>query len=146
MIFDDSPSRNLRKYLWGHMIIMFIMTSQAFQFSLGAALMDSPVMSVADYGPWVTGVKAELWSWPLLIASLSYILFMLINGNWRWSPAARMFFATFHVATLTLFAYLSWYVDPIDPFVSGCITLAVCNGWLVVLNAGDLKRAIKGVR
>lgn len=119
------------------------MISQALQFCVAAALLDGPVMDPADYGPYVTSVKAEWWSYSILLISLGYLLGILVNGNWFWSPFLRTVCALLHVAELSLFAYLSWFVSPIDPFISACVTMAMLNGWLVILNIGDSYRAIR---
>lgn len=146
MSIANSPSKNLRKYWQGQLVIQLIMAAVGLQFCIAAAVLPGPVMDPADYGPYVTSVRAEWWSWPILINSLLYILGILINGNWKWSPALRLFGSVFHVVTLFLFAWLSWYVSPLDPFITGCVTLGVANLILVGLNLGDCYRAVRGRR
>lgn len=143
MTFNESPSLSLRKYKWAHLLTAFIMASVSLQFCIAAAVMEGPVMDPADYGPLVTSVKAEWWSWPQLIISLGYLLGVLINGNWYWSPFLRVVCALGNAGLLILFTWLSWFVSPVDPFISACATMAVVNLWLALLNTGDCWRAIK---
>ena len=146
MSLYSSPSLNLRKYWQAQLVVQLLMAAVALQYCVAAALLDGPVMDPADFGPYVTSVKAEVSSWPILLVSMLYILGILINGNWKWSPALRLFCAVFHVVTLFLFAYLSWYVSPVDPFVASCMSMGFANLILTGLNLGDCVRALRGVR
>ncbi|MDX1744020.1 MAG: hypothetical protein R3186_10555 [Ruegeria sp.] len=147
MTINDSPSKNLRAYGREQLFAQIILAAVGLWFCIGAAVLDGPVMNPAVYGPYVTSVKAEVWSWPIFLNSLTYILAIMINGNWRWSPAVRMVAAGAHSVTLFLFAWLSMLtpgaMQYVEPFPAACAIMGVANVWFFFLNAGDTVRAIR---
>lgn len=144
MTLQYSPSKNKEKFGQAQMIVQVYMLSISAVFCLFAAILDTPVMQPEMYGELVTSVKAEYWSWPLFLNSMVYILGLLINGHWRWSPSLRLFGATVHAFVLTLFTYLSSDVGVFNSFAVITGVGALIHLWFVSLNLGDLYRAIKG--
>jgi len=139
---NNSPSRNLRKYGQYQLGLQIFLAVVALAFCFAAAVMDGPVMDPEIYGPMVTSIKAEWWSWPILAHCVVYILGIKINGNWRWSPALRAYGALFHMITLSFLALGSFTTKHLDPFAVQTAMAAVCCGWFFCLNVADLYRAI----
>lgn len=143
MNFPNTPSKNLKKWGSEQQFMQVLMFCMALVYCIAAALLDGPIMQPSVYGDMVTSVNAEWWSWPILIASMVYLLGIWINGNWLWSPALRLIGALFHMGTLTLFALMAYGVQPLNPFVVVTCILSVAHFGAVLLNAGDLYRAFQ---
>lgn len=143
MSLGDSPSKNLREHGQAQLIIQLFHGCFAAIYCAAAAIMDGPIMDPAIYGDVVTSVPAEYWSWPILIVCMIYILGILINGNWRWSPALRLFSAVAQTLQIGSFGLLAFRPDSLDPFVVGCAVLAAFNIWCIFLNLGDAARGIR---
>lgn len=95
------------------------------------------------YGADVASVPVTAWAGSILAASTVYLLGILINGNWRWSAAMRLFGAAFHVAVFTAFLASAMQAEAgvlICSFGSG---FALLNAWAVWLNLIDLIGAVR---
>lgn len=149
-MIEKSPSKNLRRFGRDQLVVQCMLAAVGFWFCVAAAVKDTDVMNPEVYGHMITSVKAEVWSWPILVVSLLYILGILINGNWRWSPVLRLFGSVFHVFTLGLFAALSLLATSAsvytEPFPATAAIACGINVWFMFLNIGDTYRAIKGKR
>lgn len=145
-MLDNSPSRNLRLYGQAQLVVQIILGTIGFAFCIMAALMDGPIMSPLVYGDVLTSIHAEWYSWPLFISALIYTLGILINGNWRFSPALRLFSALTQAIILWVFFVLAFDTSSIDPFILGSAILGGFNIWFIGLNTADTLRAIKGRR
>lgn len=149
-MMDNSPSKNLRKYGDHQLTVQVILAAIGFWFCIAAAIKTADVMNPAIYGPIITSVKAGYWAWPIFVTSLIYILGILINGNWRWSPVLRLFGSIFHVITLGAFATFSLTAmsasNYTEPFPAAAAVTCGFNIWFVCLNLGDTLRAIRGVK
>ena len=149
-MIEKSPSKNLRQFGQGQLFVQVMLAAVGFWFCAAAAIKDTDVMNPDVYGYLITSVKAEWWSWPIFVVSLIYILGILINGNWRWSPVLRLFGSVFHVLTLGLFSALSLLATSAsvytEPFPATTAIACGINVWFMFLNIGDTYRAIKGKR
>lgn len=139
--YSQTPSKNLRKFGQQQMSVAVMCLCVGLVYSVGAAISDTPVMSGDIYGR-VTSVKAEVWSWPLLLGSMTYITGLLMNGNWRWSSLLRLFGSINNTVLPATFVALSAGIAPLNPFVVAASVVGGFNLWFVVLNVGDSYRAI----
>lgn len=146
-MIEKSPSKNLRRFGRDQLIVQIMLAAVGFWFCAAAAIKDTDVMNPDVYGYLITSVKAEWWSWPIFVVSLIYILGILINGNWRWSPVLRLFGSVFHVLTLGLFSALSLLATSAsvytEPFPATTAIACGINVWFMILNIGDTYRAVK---
>lgn len=141
-IVKKSPSLNLRRYGQMQLGVQVISGIVWAMLCAAAGITTDYVMSPEIYGEAVTSVKAEVWTYPLLIACLTYIFGIFINGNWRWSPFLRLMGSGVQFVLLSLFGVMSFNRDSIDPFTVACFALSAFLLWCIFLNAGDAKRAV----
>lgn len=136
--FGVGASKNLREFgqyqlgftgviLWGALYLMYIMLGD----------------NITERLQNILGIRSIALDVILIFASLIYIAGIKINGRWRWSPVLRVVGSALN--SLVLFFVVAGVTvagngDPIVAFGSG---LAIMNSWFVVLNCGDLIRAIK---
>lgn len=100
-------------------------------------------MPAEVYGEWVTSFKAETWAISLMLASFVYLLGIIINGSWKWSPALRLTGAGWHTITLGLFTVGSSAAPYGDPFALATAIFACVHAWFCWLNIMDLRRAVR---
>lgn len=142
-LYSDTPSKNLKKFGQQQMAVQIIMFLVGVIYCFAAALTKGPVMDGSVYGPSVTSVPAEYWSWPLLVGTMIYMIGLLLNGNWRWSSALRTFGSVSNTIIPFLFCYLAAGTSSLNPFVVATAVTGAFNLWFVFLNIGDLYRAVK---
>jgi hypothetical protein len=73
-------------------------------FWAGAHFSDEPMMPAEVYGEWVVSSPAEWWALSIMAGCASWLVGILINGDWRWSPFLRLIGTTWQVCTLGAFA------------------------------------------
>jgi hypothetical protein len=142
MILPPS-SHNLRKHGDSQQVVQEAFLLLAVLFFVAAKLKDGPVMPEAIYGEWVVSIDAEAWAVSIMLASVVYLVGIIINGNWRWSPAFRLIGATWHVFTLGAFTVGSGAALYGDSFALGCFVFALVHLRFAYWNMCDLWRAIK---
>ena len=141
--YEDTPSKNLKKFGQQQMSVQIVIFLVAVIYCLAAAIFTTPVMDGSVYGNSVTSVPAEYWSWPLLVGTMIYMLGILLNGNWRWSPTLRTYGSISNTIIPFLFCYLASGVSSLNPSVVATAVVGSFNLWFVTLNIGDLYRAVK---
>ena len=136
-------SKNLRLHGDSQTVYQKMMLGMALAFWVAAKIMEGPVMNPALYGEFVTQYPAEYWAASLMLASAVYLAGIIINGNWRWSPALRLTGALWHCVTLAMFSYGGMSAADGQPMMiwGGC-ALGV-HAWFALLNIGDLWRAVR---
>ena len=139
---ERSPSKNLRRYWQSQLWAQSFMLVVSFVFCIIAAITSDYVVSPDTYGGLITGVKAEVWTYPFLVSSIIYIFGIFINGNWRWSPFLRLTGSFIQLVGLFLFGVLSFISSPIDIFTVLCFPFVLFLFWCTCLNIGDAKRAV----
>ncbi len=142
MILPPS-SHNLRKHGDSQAVVQAAFLLLSILFFIAAKLKDSPVMPAEVYGEWVVSIDAEAWAVSIMLASVVYILGIIVNGNWRWSPLLRLIGAGWHVLTLGAFTVGSGAATYGDSFALGCLVFALVHLFFCYWNASDLWRAIK---
>lgn len=115
----------------------------ALVFWIFAKLKDGPIMSPAIYGEFVTQYPAEWWAASLMLASGAYLSGIVINGNWRWSPALRLIGAGWHVATMALFVAGGMNAVHGDVIMIWGASILVVHCFFAAWNIGDLARAVR---
>lgn len=70
---------------------------------LGPAYSESFVMDEATYGALVISIPAEVWATCLFGSSLVYMVFLMINGRWKYSWVVRIAAAMVAASKFTLF-------------------------------------------
>ena len=143
MIISPPSSQNLRKHGDSQAVVQGAFLLLAILFFIAAKLKDRPVMPAEVYGDWVVSIDAEAWAASIMLASVVYIVGIVVNGNWRWSPALRVVGALWHVFTLGAFTIGSGAAIYGDNFALGCFVFMLVHGMFVYWNACDLWRAIK---
>lgn len=91
----------------------------------------------------MTHWPAEYWAGSLVLASTVYLLGILINGRWRWSPLLRLIGAAWHSATLVAFAWGAALAASGDFVMVSSGVFAVVHCWFVALNFCDLRVALR---
>lgn len=102
-------SPNLRLHGDSQLVVQVGMFALGVAFWVAGTVMDRPVMDELAYGDVITRYHAEWWAVSILVASTVYLLGIIINGDWRHSPLLRIAGATWHVLTLSAFAWGGWH-------------------------------------
>ena len=142
MILPPS-SRNLRRHGDSQTVVQGAFLLLSILFFIAAKMKESPVMPAEVYGEWVVSIPAEAWAISIMLASVTHILGIIVNGNWRWSPALRVAGVTWQILTLGAFTIGSGAAVYGDSFALGCLVFALVHGLFLYWNLGDLWRAIK---
>jgi hypothetical protein len=140
-VFLPPWSQNLRKHGDSQMVMQWCTLSLSILFHLVATLQNGQVMPAEVYGYWITHYPAEWWARAIMAASTLYIVGILINGNWRWSPALRVIGAAGHVIIMSAFVIGAWGATFGDFFVLICLVMGVAHAVFLCWNLGDLTRA-----
>lgn len=141
MKLDPPTSKNLRRHGDSQLVFQLMMLGIAVLFWAAAKATDHPVMPSMIYGDWVTSIDAELWASSIMLASFVYLLGIMINGEWRYSPVLRLIGAAWHVVTLTAFITGAMGSQYGDPVVMMCIGAGGVHIWFVGLNIDDVRRS-----
>lgn len=142
MILPPS-SLNLRRHGDSQTVLQGAFLLLSILFFIAAKLKDSPLMPAEVYGEWVVSIPAEAWAISIMLASVIYILGIIVNGNWRWSPLLRLIGAGWQILTLGAFTIGSGAAAYGDSFALGCLVFGLVHAMFFVWNVGDLWRAIK---
>ena len=143
-VFEPPVSINLRKHGDSQLVFELMMLEIATIFWIAAKAKSGPVMPPSIYGEWVTSFDAEMWAGSIMLASFVFLAGIIINGDWRWSPALRFSGALWQVATLSAFCIGSLGAQYGDPVVMMCAGACSVHMWFVWLNLGDMLRAVRG--
>ena len=84
-------SRNLRKHGDSQFVVQIACLVLSILFHIRATLQETPIMPAEVYGAWITEYPAEWWAQAIMTASTIYIVGIIINGNWRWSPILKKY-------------------------------------------------------
>lgn len=142
-MLSPPSSYNLRKHGDSQTVMQEAFLLLAILFFVAAKLKDTPVMPAAVYGEWVVSIDAEAWAVSIMLASVVYIVGIVVNGNWRWSPALRLIGAVWHVFTLGAFTIGCSPAAYGDSFALGCAVFGLVHLRFAWWNMCDLWRAIK---
>ena len=144
MRLDPPVSLGLHRHGDSQFVVQCMMLAIAVMFWLAAKAMAGPVMAADTYGVWVTSWPAEVWAGSIMAAAFAFLMGIMINGEWRWSPALRLLGAAWHVVTLTAFCVGAAGAAHGNPVVIMCMGALGVHLWFVWLNAADLRRAVGG--
>ena len=144
MRLDPPISYGLRKHGDSQFVFQLMMLGIAMTFWAAAKVMDGPVMDAATYGVWVTSFDAEVWAASIMLASFAFLMGVIINGEWRWSPALRLAGAVWHVLTLGAFCIGAGGTANGSHVVIMCLWACLVHIWFAWVNLGDLRRAVGG--
>lgn len=136
-------SKNLRRHGDSQTVFQVMLLGMALVFWIFAKIKAGPIMSPAIYGDFVTQFDAELWAASLMLASGAYLSGIVINGNWRWSPALRLIGAGWHVATMALFVAGGMNAVHGDVIMIWGASILIVHLFFVAWNIGDLWRAVR---
>lgn len=134
-------SRNLRRHGDSQLMMQIATMALSILFYLSAKLQTDAIMPAEVYGAWVTEYPAEWWAILIMAASTIYIVGIVINGHWRWSPAFRVLGAAAHVTVMSAFVLGAWGAPFGDFFVLICLVIGVMHLAFLGWNLGDLARA-----
>lgn len=144
MKLDPPVSRGLQRHGDSQFVVQCMMLSIAVMFWIAAKASDDPVMLPDTYGVWVTSIDAELWAASIMAAAFVFLMGILINGEWRWSPALRLAGALWHVLTLGAFCVGAAGTAHGSPVVMMCAGALGVHGWFSWINLADLRRSVRG--
>ena len=142
MMFLPPWSKNLRRHGDSQIVMQCCTLGLSILFYLTATLQDGQVMPAEVYGAWVTQYPAEWWASLIMMASTTYIVGILINGHWRWSPIFRVVGAAAHVTIMSAFVVGAMGATYGDFFVLICLVMGVAHAVFLAWNLGDLARAL----
>lgn len=140
-LFLPPWSRNLRKHGDSQIVLQCAMFTIAALFHIVATVADAQSMPTEVYGEWITQYPAEWWAQSIMLASTLYIIGIIVNGNWRWSPVLRLIGAAGHVIILSAFVIGAKDATFGDFFVLICLVMAGMHTVFMCWNIGDLARA-----
>jgi hypothetical protein len=144
MKLDPPISINLRKHGDSQFVMQMMMLGISVMFWVAAKVTTEPVMQADTYGMWVTSIPAEVWAGSIMLAAFVFLMGVIINGEWRWSPSLRLAGALWHVVTLGLFCIGATGTAHGSPVVLMCAGALGVHLWFSWLNLGDLRRAMRG--
>lgn len=136
-------SKNLRRHGDSQTVFQIMLLGMALVFWVFAKIKSVPIMDAEIYGDFVTRYPAEWWAASLMLASGAYLAGIVINGNWRWSPALRLIGAGWHVATMALFVVGGMNAVHGDVIMIWGASILVVHLFFVAWNIGDLCRAVR---
>lgn len=132
-------SPNLRRHGDSQEVVQWMFLAIATAFWAATWFKTGPVMRPETYGDWIVLWPTRFWAGSLMLASGVYLMGIIINGRWRWSPLLRLMGAVWHFGTLTAFAAGASEAPygenlMISSAVSACVHL-----WFAYLNLADLR-------
>lgn len=137
-------SLNLRKHGDSQLVMQWCTLGLSVLFGLRAVLSEGQIMPAEVYGEWVTEYPAEWWAILIFASSVIYILGIVINGHWRWSPVLRVIGAASHVTVMAAFVRGAADATFGDFFVLICLVMGIQHAVFLAWNISDLARAIRG--
>lgn len=115
-----------------------------------ARMVDGPVLQVEAYGPFIMGVRAEVWAIPLALGSALSLMGQVVNGDPRicpWvTPSWRLVGALVVFLDMALFAVGGFYAPTYQPIFAYSVFGAGACLWFVKLALGDLMRGLGAMR
>jgi len=132
-------SPNLKRHGDSQQVVQFAFLTIAILFWIAAVLSDGDVMRAETYGAWVVQFPAEYWAGSLVAASTLFLLGVIINGRWRFSPALRLIGAGWHTVTLSAFAIGAFTAANGDFVLISSGVFACVHAWFAALNICDLR-------
>jgi hypothetical protein len=139
-------SKNLRRHGDSQTVFQAMLLGMALVFWIEAKIEDGPIMAPEIYGDFVTQYPAEWWAASLMLASGCYLAGILINGNWRWSPALRLVGALWHVTTMALFVVGGMDAKHGTVIMIWGASILIVHLFFTAWNVGDLTRAVRNGR
>ena len=130
-------SPNLKQHGDSQQVVQFAFLGIAILFWVAATLNDSGVMRAETYGEWVVQFPAEYWAGSLVAASTLYLLGVIINGRWHYSPVLRVIGAGWHTVTLSAFAIGAYSASNGDFVLISSGVFAIVHAWFAALNICD---------
>jgi len=143
-VFLPPWSQNLRRHGDSQLVMQWCTLGLSVLFYLRAVLSEGQVMPAEVYGAWVTDYPAEWWAMLIMGASTIYIVGIVINGYWRWSPVFRVIGSGLHVTVMAAFVVGAFGAAYGDFFVLICLVMGVQHSVFLAWNMGDLMRARGG--
>jgi hypothetical protein len=141
-VFLPPWSANLRKHGDSQLVMQWCTLGLSALFYGRAVASDGQVMPAEVYGEWVTHYPAEWWALLIMGASTVYIVGILINGHWRWSPVFRVIGAGAHVTVMAAFVVGAIGATYGDFFVLICLVMGLQHAVFLAWNLIDMSRAI----
>lgn len=132
-------SPNLRRHGDSQEVLQWAFLVLAFGFWAAAKAQDDPIMPAAVYGEWVVSIDAEIWAGSIMLAAGLFLLGIIINGRWKWSPALRLAGATWHVVTLGVFSISAASAQYGDFMTLAAGVFCGVHAWFAALNICDLR-------
>jgi hypothetical protein len=140
-VFLPPWSKNLRKHGDSQTVLQMCLFGLSLLFALAAIMQDDAIMPSEVYGEWVTQYPAEWWAFLIMGASIVYLIGIVINGHWRWSPVFRTAGAAAHVTVFAAFVKGAYGAIYGDFFVLICLVIGICHAVFLAWNIADLARA-----
>lgn len=134
-------SPNLRRHGDSQEVIQWAFLAIASAFWLDAEMRPGPIMKPETYGELIVTLPTTFWAGSLMLASGLYLLGIIINGRWRWSPWLRLAGSLWHSVTLTAFALGGLTAPYGENLAVTAGVFAVVHIWFTALNASDLRIA-----
>lgn len=140
-IFLPPWSKNLRKHGDSQLVFQWCNLGFSGLFFLSSVFSPDPVMPAEVYGEWVTQFPAEWWAGLIFAASVVYMVGIVINGHWRWSPLFRTIGAAVHLTVMAAFVRGAAGAVYGDFFVLICLIMGIAHAVFLAWNITDLARA-----
>lgn len=140
-IFLPPWSKNLRKHGDSQLVMQLCTFALSVLFYLSAVTQEGAIMPAEVYGEWVTRYPAEWWALLIMGASTVYLVGIVINGHWRWSPLFRTVGAGVHVTVMAAFVRGAFGATYGDFFVLICLVMGAAHAVFLAWNITDLARA-----
>ena len=136
-------SPNLRRHGDSQEVLQWAFLVLAFGFWAAAKAKESPIMPSEVYGAWVVSIDAEIWAGSIMLAASLFLMGIIINGRWRWSPLLRLCGALWHVGTLGIFAISAAGSEYGDFMTLAAGVFCGVHAWFFALNLADFRWALK---
>jgi len=134
-------SLNLRRHGDSQEVVQWAFMAIAAFFWSATVFKPGPVMRWETYGEWVVQFPTQLWAGSLMAASTFYLLGIVINGRWKWSPILRLIGAGWHFLTLSIFSVGAASAPFGENLCISAAVFAVVHFRFAVWNACDLVAA-----
>lgn len=136
-------SPNLRRHGDSQEVIQWGFLGIAAAFWTASVLKSGPVMKPETYGTLIVQWPTQFWAGSLMLASGLFLLGIIINGRWKWSPFLRLAGATWHCFTLLAFSFGGATAEFGENLAISAGVFAVIHFWFAALNLSDLRFALR---
>lgn len=135
-------SPNLRTHGDSQEVIQWAFLGIAAAFWAATLIRSEPVMKPETYGQMVVQFPTQFWAGSLMLASGIFLLGIIINGRWKWSPLLRLTGAAWHTATLAAFSIGGATAPYGENLAISAGVFAAIHFWFAAINLSDLRASL----